>query len=221
MIEELAAIQKNNTWFLTKLSLGKTPISTKWVYKTKLKPNGSVQQQKAKLVCRGFEQHEGMSYEDTFTPVVKWASIRLLLALAAQQRQDLFHLDVKTAFLAADLKPDEEVFVSQPQGFTVAGKEHLVLSLQKAFYRLRQAPKAWYCRIETFMYSIGFKHGNRDFNLYVAQEGDKILALALYVDNFLFTGNCSKWISWFKIQLESQFEMNELGKGDLTLFLKA
>ena len=138
------------------------------MYKTKLKPNSTVQRYKARLVCRGFEQREGMSYKDTFALVVKWASIRLLLALATQQHWDLFHLDVKTAFLAVDLKPDEEVFVSQPQGFASVGKEHLVLRLHKALYGLRQAPKAWYCRIDSFLRSIGFKQGNGDFNFYIA-----------------------------------------------------
>ena len=159
-----------------------------------------------------------MSYEDTFAPVVKWASIRLLLALAAQRRWDLFHLDIKTAFLVAELKPNEEVFVSQPQGFAVAGKEHLVLRLHKALYGLRQAPKAWYRKIDKFLRSIGFKQGNGDFNLYVAQEGDKILVLALYVDDLLFMGNCPNWIKWFKTQLESQFEMTCWAKAILPCF---
>jgi transposase InsO family protein len=221
MAEEIAAIHKNNTWTLMNLPPGKSPISTKWVYKTKLRPNGSIHRKKARLVCRGYEQREGMSYQDTFAPVVKWASIRLLLALAASQQWNLYHMDVKTAFLAAELQSEEEVFVTQPQGFVTPGKEHLVLRLHKALYGLRQAPKAWYRKIDQFLRSIGFEQGNGDYNLYVAKDGHKILVLTLYVDDLLFTGNCISWINWFKLQLESQFEMSELGEGDLTLFLKA
>jgi hypothetical protein len=114
MLEEITAIQKNQTWSLTTLPPGKIPISTKWVYKTKLKTNGSVQPRKARLVCHGYKQQEGMDFQDTFAPVVKWASIHLLLALAALQQWNLFHMDVKIAFLAAELKPEEEVFVAQP-----------------------------------------------------------------------------------------------------------
>jgi hypothetical protein len=137
MAEEIGAIKKNHTWILTPLPPGKTPISTKWVYKTKLRSNGSIQRKKARLVCHGYEQREGMSYQETFAPVVKWASIRLLLALAASRQWSLYYMDIKTAFLAAELQPDKEVFVTQPQGFVVRGKEHLVLRLQKAFYGLR------------------------------------------------------------------------------------
>jgi hypothetical protein len=130
-------------------------------------------------------------------------------------------MDVKTTFLAADLQEREEVFVTQPQGFIVPGKEHLVLKLHKALYGLRQAPKAWYRKIDTFLRGIGFQQGTGDYNLYIAREGHKILVLALYVDDLLFTSNCPTWINWFKEQLESQFEMSDLGEGDLTLFLKA
>jgi hypothetical protein len=221
MSQEITAIRKNNTWTLITLLPGKTPNSTKWVYKTKLQPNGSIQRKKARLVCRGYKQREGMSYQDTFAPVVRWASIRLLLALAASQKWNLFHMDVKMAFLAAELQPEEEVFVTQPQGFAVPGKEHLVLQLHKALYGLRQAPKAWYRKIDQFLCNIGFEQRNGDYNLYVTREGQKILVLALYVDDLMFTWNCPSWIAWFKSQLECQFEMSEFGEGDLILFLKA
>ena len=161
-----------------------------------------------------------MDFQDTFAPVVKWASIRLLLALAASQQWNLFHMDVKTAFLAVELEL-EEVFITQLQGFTMRGQEHLVHHLYRTLYGLRQAPKAWYRKIDQFLRSMDFTQGSGNFNLYIAKDRHKILVLALYVDDLLFTGNCTAWINQFKSQLESQFEMSELGEGDLTLFLKA
>jgi hypothetical protein len=129
-------------------------------------------------------------------------------------------MDVKTTFLAADLQEGEEDFVTQPQGFIVPGKKHLILQLRKALYGLRQAPKAWYREIDTFLRGIGFQQGTGDYNLHIARDGHKILVLALYIDDYLFIGNCSSWINWFKEQLELHFKMSELGEGDLTLFLK-
>jgi hypothetical protein len=97
-----------------------------------------------------------MDFQDTFAPVVKWASIRFNLALAAVKQWNLFHMDVKTALLAAELEHEEEVFVTQPKGFIVPGQEHLVLRLHKALYGLCQAPKAWYRKIDQFLCSVGF-----------------------------------------------------------------
>jgi hypothetical protein len=104
-------------------------------------------------------------------------------------------MDFKMVFLAGELQPDEEVFITQPQGFVVPRKEHLVLRLQKVLYGLRQAPKAWYRKIDQFLRGIGFEHGNGDYNLYLARDRHKILVLALYVDDLLFTGNCPSWIN--------------------------
>jgi hypothetical protein len=142
-----------------------------------------------------------------------------LIGLAAQRGWKLFHMDVKTVFLHRDL--DEEVYITQPRGFEISGNEHLVLRLNKAFYGLKQAPKMWYEKIDSYLRAQGFKKGTGDYNLYVIRKEDKILLLALYVDDLLFTGNCDKWIDWFKHQLESRFKMSELNEGEITLYLKA
>ena len=189
MQEEITAIEKNNTWSLSELPPGKVPISTKWVYKAKLHPNSDIQHKKACIVCRGYEQRDGMSYEDTFAPVVKWASIRLFLALATTHSWNLYHMDIKTTFLAAELQPHENIYITQPQGFVIPWKEYLALRLWKALYGLKQAPKAWNQKIDSFLIGVGFQKGNGDHNLYIAREGNKILILALYVDDLLFTGN--------------------------------
>jgi hypothetical protein len=134
------------------------------VYKAKQDAEGRVIKCKARLVARGFEQQQGLDYEETFVPVVKWGTLRGLAALAAKRMYSIFHLDVKTAFLHGHLK--EEVFITQPQGFVASGQEHLVCRLHKALYGLRQAPHAWYEKIDSFLTAHGFERGDGDSNLY-------------------------------------------------------
>ena len=214
MQEEMASIHKNHTWDLVELPSGKSIVSNKWVYTIKCKADGTPQRYKARLVARGYEQQHGIDYEETFAPVVKWGTIRTLVALAAFQGWKLFHMDVITAFLNGDL--EGEVYISQPQGFVLPGQEHLVCRLRKALYGLKQAPRAWYAKIDTYLKNQGFTKAAADSNLYVITHEDKILILVLYVDDLLFTGNCSQWIDWFKSQLKSMFEMSELGEGNIT-----
>ncbi|KAL3686772.1 hypothetical protein R1sor_013081 [Riccia sorocarpa] len=119
MEAEMRSISKNNTWSLVHLPVGKTPISAKWVYKVKDSEDGKPPVFKARLVARGFEQRGGFDYQETFAPVVKWTTLRCVIALASQHQWNLHHLDVKTAFLNGELK--EQVFMSQPMGFTAPG----------------------------------------------------------------------------------------------------
>lgn len=141
MNEELAAIERNNTWKLTELPKGQKTIDVKWIFKTKLKENGEVDKYKARLVAKGYEQEFGVDYEEVFAPVARHDTIRLLIALATQNSWPIFQLDVKSAFLHGDLK--EQVFVKQPPGYVKVGDEFKVYQLKKALYELKQAPRAW------------------------------------------------------------------------------
>jgi hypothetical protein len=217
--EEKESLIKNHTWTQTELPSGKTPISTRWLFRVKQKADGTLHKRKARLVARGFEQIQGLDYEETFTLVVKWATIRMLVALAAQQGWRLYHMDIKTAFLNGDL--EQEVYISTPRGFETPGQEHLVCKLLKALYGLKQALLAWYQKINCYLKDQGFVKGEGDHNLYVLWKLGKIIVLALYVDDLLFSGNCIYWINFFKTQLESKFEMSELNEGDVIFYLRA
>ena len=118
---------------------------------------------KARLVVKGFAQVVGVDYGDTFAPVAKHDTIRLLLALAGQMGWKMYHLDVKSTFLNGILL--EEIYVQQPEGFEVTGHEHKVYKLQKALYGLKQAPRAWYSRIDSHLIQLGFRRSANEATL--------------------------------------------------------
>jgi hypothetical protein len=155
MMAEIESIEKNKTWELTVLPQGVNPIGVKWVFKTKLNENGEVDKYKARLVAKGYAQQYGVDYTEVFPPVARLDTIRLILALAAQNSWSVFQLDVKSAFLHGDLS--EEVFVQQPLGYEKKGEEGKVYKLRKALYVLKQAPRAWYSKIESYFIREGFE----------------------------------------------------------------
>ena len=159
----------------------------KWVYRTKLNANGSINKYKARLVVKGYAQIFGVDYSDTFAPVARLDTIRLLLAIAAQKGWKVFQLDVKLAFLNGVLQ--EEVYVDQPEGFVKQGEEDKVYLLKKALYGLKQAPRAWYSRIDDHLLSLGFIKSLSEVTLYIKHKSNDILIVSLYVDDLLVTGN--------------------------------
>jgi hypothetical protein len=135
MNDELDSMHKNDVWELVELPKGAKPIGCKWVFKTKLDPNGNVERHKARLVAKGYTQKEGIDYQETFSPVSRKDSLRIVMALVAHFNLELHQMDVKTAFLNGDL--DEQVFMKQPEGFAPEGQEHLVCKLNKSIYGLK------------------------------------------------------------------------------------
>ena len=132
MNEELKMIEKNKTWDLVPRPSGRNVIGLKRVYRAKLNPDSSLNKLKARLVVKGYAQQPGIDYGDTFAPVARHDTIRLLVALAAQSKWKIYHFDVKSAFLNGELQ--EEIFVEQPPGYSIKGKEDMVYKLHKALY---------------------------------------------------------------------------------------
>ncbi|RVX15286.1 Retrovirus-related Pol polyprotein from transposon TNT 1-94 [Vitis vinifera] len=210
MKAEIYAIERNGTWKLTELPEAKNAIGVKWVFKTKFNSDGSIFRHKARLVLKGFAQVAGVDYGDTFAPVARHDTIRLLLTLAGQMGWKVYHLDVKSAFLNGILL--EEIYVQQPEGFEVIGHEHKVYKLHKALYGLKQAPRAWYSRIDSHLIQLGFKRSENEATLYLKQNDDGLqLVVSLYVDDMLVTGSNVKLLADFKMEMQDVFEMSDLG----------
>lgn len=138
MVDDIKAIEKNETWELVDLPEGNNVIGLKWVYCTKYNPDGSIQKNKARLVARGYAQQQGSDFDETFSPIARFEMVRTLLALVAQLSWSIYQFDVKLAFLNGKL--EKEVYVAQPKGFVVSGQEIKVYRLKKAIYGLKQAP---------------------------------------------------------------------------------
>jgi hypothetical protein len=173
MQSEIDAVEKNCTWELADLPRGHSVITLKWVFKLKRDESGAIVKHKARLVARGFVQREGIDFDDTFAPVAGMESVRLLFALAAQEGWRVHHMDVKSAFLNGDLK--EEVYVHQPPGFAIPGKEGKVLCLRKALYGLRQAPQAWNAKLDSTLKGMGFEQSLHEAAIYQRGNGGNAL----------------------------------------------
>ncbi|KAJ6715423.1 hypothetical protein OIU85_026875 [Salix viminalis] len=200
MNAEMEMIDKNETWELVERPVEKPVIGVKWVYKTKLNLDGTIQKYKARLVAKGYAQKPGVDYNETFAPVARLDTIRTLIALSAQKEWRLFQLDVKSAFLNGVLK--EEVYVEQPEGFEVKNAGHKVYKLKKALYGLKQAPRAWYSEIDKHLTSCNFKRSNSEATLYTRsdEKGDMIV-VSIYVDDIIYTGSSTRMLAEFKKEM--------------------
>lgn len=196
MREEYAALMNQHTWSLVPLPPDKNLVSCKWLFKLKRNADGSIARHKARLVARGFSQEYGVDYDETFSPVVRHTTVRLILGLAAHHNWNLHQLDVKNAFLHGYLT--EEVYMSQPGGFEDNKNPNLVCKLHKSLYGLKQAPRAWNERFTNFLPSIGFTSSYADPSLFVKVSGKTKIYLLLYVDDIIITGNSEMLITEVK-----------------------
>jgi len=188
MIKEMESIEKNKTWELVDAPIGVKPIGVKWIFKTKLKENGEIDNFKARLVAKGYAQEYGVDYIEVFAPIARLDTICIIIIMAAHYNWKIFQLDVKSAFLHGELK--EDIYVQQPVGFVKKGEKDKVYKLRKALYGLKQAPRAWYNKIENYFSREGFERCICEHTLFTkSKEGGKILIVSLYVDDLIYTGN--------------------------------
>lgn len=209
MQDELSSIKENKTWKLTHLPPGTKPIGLKWVFKLKKDSHGNVVKHKARLVAKGYVQRHGIDFEEVYAPVARLETIRLIIALAAQEGWEIHHMDVKSAFLNGELA--EEVFVSQPPGFEVNGEEEKVLKLSKALYGLKQAPRAWNTKLDQTLVQLGFEKCPLEHALYKKCHGTSKLLVGVYVDDLIITGTSTEEVASFKKQMKDRFSMSDLG----------
>jgi hypothetical protein len=208
MQSEMDAVETNRTWELADLPHGHRAITLKWVFKLKRDEVGAIVKHKDRLVACGFLQQEGIDFDDAFAPVAQMESVRLLLALSAQEGWHVHHMDVKSAFLNDDLK--EEVYVHQPLGFAISGKEGKVLRLRKALYDLRQALRAWNAKLDSTLKGMGFTRSPHEATIYQRVNGGSALLVGVYVNDLVITGAKDAEVAAFKEEMKATFQMNDL-----------
>lgn len=211
MTEEMNSIMKNETCVLTTLPNGAKCIGVKWIYKTKFNENGEVNKYKARLVAKGYSQKHGIDYTEVYAPVARMDTIRTIINLAAREGWIINQLDVKSAFLHGIL--EEDVYVQQPTGYEVTGEEEKVCKLHKALYGLKQAPRAWYSRIEDYFTKEGFEKSQNEETLFLkSNKQGNMLFVSIYIDDLIYTGNDMSMMKNFKVSMQKEFEMSDLGK---------
>ncbi|KAJ9557953.1 hypothetical protein OSB04_012567 [Centaurea solstitialis] len=217
--DEIDSIMHNNTWKLSDSPPGCKLLNSKWIFKRKMKVDGSIDKYKAILVIQGFRQKEGIDFFDTYAPVARITTIRLLLALAAIHNLVIHQMDVKTAFLNGEL--DKEIYMKQPEGFVISGNENKVCKLVKSLYGLKQAPKQWHQKFDDVVLSNGFALNQADKCVYSKFDtSGKGVIICLYVDDMLIFGTDQDQVDKTKEFLSSKFDMKDMGEADVILGIK-
>ena len=207
MQKEIATLTTNKTWVLTSLPPGIQPIGCKWIFKIKYNADDSFQQNKARLVAKGFHKQPGFDYFETFTPVIKHVTIRIILTLALQLNWFVHQIDINNAFLYCDL--EESVYMVQPPGFET-GDSNTVCKLTKALYGLKQPPRTWFHKLSAILISLGFNPTKSDTFLFLHFHNNITLFILIYVDDILTTGNSNTAIQRLIHSLNQHFALKNL-----------
>ncbi|XP_072060397.1 uncharacterized protein [Arachis hypogaea] len=205
---ELTALEQNKTWIITSLPPGKNAVGCKWIFRTKFNPDGTIERHKARLVAQGFTQIPGVDYIDTFSPVVKMSTVRVLLTVAAATNWHLHQLDVNTAFLHGDLH--EDVYMKLPKGLQCSDP-NLVCKLTKFLYGLKQASRQWNIKLSAALADLGFTPSENDHSLFTKSTGTTFTAILVYVDDLVLAGDDLSEIQAVKMFLDDKFKIKDLG----------
>ncbi|KAK1668552.1 hypothetical protein QYE76_056711 [Lolium multiflorum] len=187
MKSEMGSMYDNKVWTLVDLPDSRKAVENKWIFKRKTDADGNITVYKARLVAKGFRQIQGVDYDETFSPVAKLKSVRILLAIAAFFDYEIWQMDVKTAFLNGDI--EEELYMVQPKGFVDPKNADKVCKLQRSIYGLKQASRSWNRRFDKVIKDFGFIQCHGEACIYKKVSGSSVAFLILYVDDILLIGN--------------------------------
>ncbi|KAK8957861.1 hypothetical protein KSP39_PZI000571 [Platanthera zijinensis] len=218
MESEMQSMYDNKVWTLVDHHEGVKPIENKWIFKRKIDMDGNLTIYKARLVAKGFRQIQGVDYEETFSPVVMFKSIRILLAIAAYYDYEIWQMDVKTAFLNGDL--EEDVYMTQPECFIDPKNANKICKLQRSIYGLKQASRSWNKRFDNEIKELNFIQCEKEACVYKRISGSVVVFLILYVDDILLIGNEVSELNAVKTSLKKVFSMKDLGEATYILGIK-
>lgn len=207
MQEEYDSLIKNETWSLVDLPPGKRALPCKWVFKTKTNGKGEIERFKARLVIKGYAQRKGSDYDEVYAPVVRYNSVRYLIALAAKYDLEMAQMDAISAFLQGDV--DTEIYMLQPTHFEVNAQ---VCLLQKSIYGLKQASRQWNLKLNDVLVNIGLKRSKIDPCIYYLVKDSMMIYIAVWVDDFLIFTNDKNTTQELKEKLMKEFDMKDLGE---------
>ncbi|GJX51141.1 ribonuclease H-like domain-containing protein [Tanacetum coccineum] len=209
MYDKYNALVKNGTWILVPRSSDVNLVRSMWLFKHKFHADGTLSRYKARLVANGSNQQHGVDFDETFSPVVKPATIRTVLSLAVSRQWPIHQLDVKNAFLNGDLS--ETVYMHQPPGFVDSRYPNHVCLLQRSLYGLKQAPRAWFQRFAGYATRAGFSPSRCDSSLFIYTQGSQVAYLLIYVDDIILTASSPVLLQQIVDSLHKEFDMTDLG----------
>ena len=212
---EFDALLKNQTWELVPSHLAWNIVGCKWVFRIKRLADGSVERYKARLVAKGFHQVPGVDYGETFNPVIKPTTVRIVLSLAVSKGWVLRQFDVQNAFLHGNLY--EDVYMSQPLRFSHPQFPNHVCKLKKALYGLKQSPRAWFSRLSSRLIALGFHGSQSDSSLFIYHSPVVTIYFLIYVDDLIVTASQPSAIDTLLRHLQLDFAIKDLG--NLNFFL--
>ncbi|GKB90826.1 ribonuclease H-like domain-containing protein, partial [Tanacetum coccineum] len=209
MLDEYTALITNGTWVLVPRPANVNIVRSMWLFKHKYHADGSLSRYKACLVANGRSQQDGIDYDETFSPVVKPATIRTVLSIVVSRSWPIHQLDVKNAFLHGHLS--ETVYMHQPPGFVDPKRPDYVCHLQRSLYGLKQALRAWFQRFAGYATQVGFQQSKTDSSLFIYHRGSDIAYLLLYVDDIILTASSFAFLQRVIASLHGEFAMTDLG----------
>ena len=218
MDAEYAAFLQRETWTLVPRPSDCNVVLCKWVYSLKYNPDGSIARHKARLVARDFSQAYGLDYTETFSPVARLSSIRVLFSIVLNKAWPLHQLDVSNAFLYGDLA--EQVYMEQPPGYVAQGKSTQVCLLKKAIYGLKQSPRAWFHKFSQLLIGYGFLSAVSDPTVMRKRTPHGCVVLVVYVDDIILTGSDEAKVAATKAYLSQHFVTRNLSPPRYFLGLK-
>lgn len=207
---EYMTLLQNGTWKLVPPSPEFNVVGNKWVFKLKRNADGSIQRYKARLLAKGFQQHPGIDFFETFCPVAKASTIRVVLAITVTKGWELRHLDFNNAFLNGQLIGD--VYMAQPPGYVDTRFPNYICKLEKALYGLKQAPRAWNTALRTVLLNWGFYNSWSNTSLFILCTSGEVVFLLVYVDDVIITASSSFLIKSLIQKLDKTFALKDLGR---------